>query len=87
MEPAPHVGQGFSPLDEELVLQPAISITPRQQEHLVHLSSWMPYAQAAKMLECMLGVQVSEATTRRQSEQAGMLGPTGFTGRYASLCY
>lgn len=37
----------------------------------MHLSSWMPFARAAKMLECLLGVQVSEATTRRQTEQAG----------------
>lgn len=73
MGAVPRVGQGFFPLDEELGLPPGSSLTPRQQEHLVHLSSWMPFGRAAKMLECLLGVQVSEATTRRQSEQAGAL--------------
>lgn len=70
MAPAPLVGPGFSPLDEELALLPG-SLTPRQQEHLVHLASWMPVARAAQMLERMLGVQVSEPTVRRQAEEAG----------------
>src|SRR5947208_9777148 len=73
MAPAPRVERGFFPLDEELALPPGTSLTPRQQEHLVHLASWMPFERAAKMLECLLGVQVSEATTRRQAEQAGEL--------------
>jgi hypothetical protein len=73
MGPAPAVGQGFFPLDEELGLQPGLSLTPRQQDHLVHLSSWMPFERAAQMMACLLGVQVSEATTRRHSEQAGAL--------------
>jgi len=67
------VGQDFFPLDEELALPPGSSLTPRQQDHLVHLSSWMPFERAAKMLECLVGVRVSEATTRRQTEQAGAL--------------
>jgi hypothetical protein len=33
----------------------------------------MPFERAAQMLEYLLGVQVSEATTRRQTEQAGEL--------------
>src|SRR5579883_1773840 len=73
MVPVPVVEQGFFPLDEQLALSPGSSLTPRQQEHLVHLASWMPFERAAKMLACLLGVQVSEATTRRQSEQAGAL--------------
>jgi hypothetical protein len=40
----PTCGTGLFPLDEELALLPGISVTPRHQEHLVHLSSWMPYA-------------------------------------------
>ncbi len=71
MGPARRVGQDFFPLDEELGLQPGLSLTPRQQEHLVHLSSWMPFERAAQMMECLLGVQVSEATARRLTEQAG----------------
>src|SRR5579863_3823027 len=60
----------FFPLDEELGLLPG-SLTPTQQDHLVHLGTVMPFAQAGKMLERLLGVQVSEATVRRMTEQAG----------------
>jgi hypothetical protein len=70
MEPVRPAGSGFFPLDEELALLPG-SLTPIQQDHLVHLGAVMPFAQAAKMLETLLGVQVSEATVRRMTEQAG----------------
>ena len=70
MESVPNVRQAFFPLDEELDLQPG-SLTPRQQEHLVHLSLWMPFRRAVKLLEDVTGVQVSEATGRRQTEAAG----------------
>ena len=70
MEPAPGVGRVFFPLDEELALLPG-NLAPRQQEHLVHLAAWMPFARVAQMLERLLGVQVSEETVRRLSEQAG----------------
>ncbi|MEO6892521.1 MAG: ISKra4 family transposase [Ktedonobacteraceae bacterium] len=70
MERARPVGSGFSPLDEELGLL-AGRVTPRQQEHLVHLATWMPFARAAEMLQRVLGVQLSEATVRRLTEQAG----------------
>ncbi|GHO60486.1 hypothetical protein KSB_89610 [Ktedonobacter robiniae] len=46
-------------------------MTSLQHEHVVHLSSYMPFEQAAKMMQRMVGVQVSEATTRRQTQQAG----------------
>jgi Uncharacterised protein family (UPF0236) len=72
MEPAQSVGQVFFPLDEELFLQPG-SLTPKQQEHLAHLSVWMPFERAAQMLEKLLGVQVSELTVRRATERAGAL--------------
>jgi len=72
MGPAQTVGQVFFPLDEELALQSG-SLTPRQQEHLTHLASWMPFARAAQMLEELLGVQVSEPTVRRGTERAGMM--------------
>jgi hypothetical protein len=70
MELVLSAGQDFFPLDEELGLLPG-SLTPRQQEHLVHLSSWMPFERAAKMLEMLVGVQISAATARRQTETAG----------------
>ena len=72
MGPAQTVGQVFFPLDEELALQPG-SLTPRQQEHLAHLATWMPFARAAHMLNLLFGVQVSEPTVRRLTEQAGAL--------------
>jgi hypothetical protein len=72
MEPAQSVGQVFFPLDEELSLQSG-SLTPKQQEHLAHLSVWMPFERAAQMLEELLGVQVSEPTARRTTERAGAL--------------
>src|SRR5581483_5468696 len=70
MEAAQSVGRVFFPLDEELAL-PTGNLAPRQQEHLVHLAAWMPFARVAQMLERLLGVQVSEETVRRYCEQAG----------------
>jgi len=67
---APSVGRVFFPLDDELGLL-AGNLAPRQHEHLVHLAGWMPFAQAARMLERMVGVQVGQETVRRLTEQAG----------------
>jgi len=64
------VGQGFFPLDEELGLLPG-NLTPLQQEHLVHLALWVSFPKAIKLLRRLMGVQVSEATARRQTEGAG----------------
>jgi hypothetical protein len=72
MGPAQAVGQVFFPLDEELALQPG-SLTPRQQEHLAHLATWMPFERAAQMLDRLLGVQVSEPTVRRGTLRVGAL--------------
>src|SRR5215469_12159587 len=55
--PARSAGLVFSPLDEELGLLPG-TLAPRQQEHLVHLASCMPFKQAAWMLGTLLGVQI-----------------------------
>ena len=64
------MGRVFFPLDEELRLLPG-NLAPRQHEHLIHLASWMPFAWAVRTLEHLLGVQVSEETARRLTEQAG----------------
>src|SRR6266581_5729198 len=61
---------GFFPLDEELGLLPG-SLTPLQQEHLVHLALWVSFPKAVKLLAQLMGVQVSEATARRHTEEAG----------------
>jgi len=69
------VGWVFFPLDEQLALVPG-SLTPTQEEHLVRLATWMPFACAGQMLQALTGVQVSEATVRRHTEQAGQIYET-----------
>jgi hypothetical protein len=60
----------FFPLDEELELLPS-KLAPRQYEHLVHLSCFMPFDKAAQMMEEMVSVQTNEETVRRLTEQVG----------------
>lgn len=72
MEPVRTVGRVFFPLDEELALLPG-SLTPKYQEHLAHLGSWMPFERAREMLHSLLGIQISEPTARRGTERAGAL--------------
>jgi hypothetical protein len=64
------VGWAFFPLDEQLGLL-AGGLTPRAEETLVRLASWMPFAAAQQLLEELLGVQVSKATARRATEACG----------------
>lgn len=70
MESAPPAKVGFFPLDEQLELQPG-SLSPHSQEQLVHLAIWMPFRRAVQMLGRLTGVQISEATARRQTYQIG----------------
>lgn len=72
MEPVPSVERGFFPLDEELALLPG-TLAPGVQEHLTHLATWMPFRRAAQMLTRLVGVQLSEATIRRQTEAVGAI--------------
>jgi hypothetical protein len=46
-------------------------LTPRLQESLVRLGTWMPFRRATQELNHFTGVRVSEATARRLTEQAG----------------
>lgn len=46
-------------------------LTPRLQERLVRLGTWMPLAPAAAALAFLTGVTVSAATVRRTTERAG----------------
>jgi hypothetical protein len=64
------VEPGFSPLDEQLGLQPG-SLTPLQLQHLVHFASLHSFGQAAKLLTEQHGVQVSASTAPRQTEELG----------------
>jgi hypothetical protein len=73
MAPALSVGSAFFPLDEELGLLSG-GLTPRAEETLVRLSTWMPYESARELLEDLLGVQVSKATARRATLHTGQAG-------------
>jgi hypothetical protein len=42
------------------------NLASRQQEHLVHLASWMPFDKAAQMIEELLGVQTNQETVRQR---------------------
>ena len=57
-------GRLFSRLYEQLGLL-AGGVTPRAEELLARLASWMPYAPAQELLEELVGVRVSKATARR----------------------
>jgi hypothetical protein len=70
MGPALRVGWAFFPLDEELGLVSG-GLTPRGEEMLVRLSTWMPYASAGELLEDLLGMRVSKATARRATLATG----------------
>jgi hypothetical protein len=70
MEFVRNAGRAFSPLDKELELLNG-ELTPRLQESVVRLSTWMPFGRAAKELRYFTRVEVSEATARRITEGAG----------------
>lgn len=70
MEYVRNAGRAFSPLDKELGLLNG-ELTPRLQESLVRLSTWMPFGRASKELKYFTRVEVSEATARRITEGAG----------------
>jgi hypothetical protein len=64
------VGAGFSPLDEELGLLPG-RLSPRLQESLARLGTWMPFGRAAAELAWFTRTSVSEASAARCAEAAG----------------
>jgi hypothetical protein len=70
MRVARAVAPGFSPLDEELGLLPG-KLTPRLEQSVVRMGTWMPFGRAAAELEYLLGVKLSEARVRRLTEKAG----------------
>ena len=70
MAPAPNVGWAFFPLDEQLGLSSG-SLTPRGEETLVRLATWMPFEPARDLLQDLLGIQVSKATARRATLGTG----------------
>lgn len=70
MAPARTVGRAFFPLDEQLGLD-AAGVTPRGQEALVRLATWMSFEHACELLSDLLGIQVSASSSRRFTYQAG----------------
>src|SRR5579872_1879814 len=70
MAAAQPVGWAFFPLDEQLGLLSG-GLTPRAEETLVRLASWMPFEQAEELLEDLVGIQVSKASARRATLQTG----------------
>jgi len=63
--------KGHFPPDKQLALLPD-RLTPLLQDQLTHLGTWMPFAKAARLLECLTHTQVSEATAQRQTETIGL---------------
>src|SRR2546421_12939395 len=70
MGPVLPVGEAFFPLDEQLGLL-AGGVTPRAEETLVRLASWMPFASAQELLQDRLGGRGSKATARRATLATG----------------
>src|SRR5215472_14313255 len=70
MAPVLRVGSAFFPLDEQLGLLGG-GLTPRGEEMLARLSTWMPYECAREVLQDLVGVRVSKATARRATLSTG----------------
>lgn len=64
--------QLFPRLYRELKLERS-GLTPHVHECLVRLGAWMPFVHAAEEVQAILGVQVSQSTVRRLTEEAGKL--------------
>ena len=60
----------FSRLYEELGLLSG-GLTPRGEELLARLASWMPFEQARELLQDLVGLRVSKATARRATLATG----------------
>src|SRR5262245_13606217 len=59
------------PLDKHLALLPG-RLTPLLQDHLTHLSCWMPFAKAAALLTSFTHTSTSESTAQRLTETIGL---------------
>jgi hypothetical protein len=68
---APPVRWAFFPLDEQLGLRPKVGFTPKVEEGMARLGTWMPFRAAQRELAFFLGVEVAEASVRQLTEQAG----------------
>jgi hypothetical protein len=68
---APPARWAFFPLDEELGLRPKVGFTPKVEEGMARLGTWMPFRAAQRELAFFLRVEVAEASVRDLTEQAG----------------
>src|SRR5205823_4885492 len=68
---APPVRWAFFPLDEQLGLRPKVGFTPKVEEGMARLGTWMPFRAAQRELTFFLGVEAAEASVRQITEQAG----------------
>src|SRR5438132_12314479 len=68
---APPARWAFFPLDEELELRPKVGFTPKVEEGMARLGTWMPFRAAQRELAFFLGVDVAEATVQQLTELAG----------------
>ena len=84
MGPALRVGWAFFPLDEELGLVSG-GLTPRGEEMLVRLSTWMPYQCARELLSDLQGMRVSKATARRVTMATGQAALAGWEAQVEQL--
>jgi hypothetical protein len=71
MATVPPVRWAFFPLDEQLGLRSKVGFTPKVEEGMARLGTWMPFRAAQRELAFFLGVDVAEATERQLTEQAG----------------
>lgn len=71
MATVPPVRWAFFPLDEQLGLRAKVGFTPKVEEGMARLGTWMPFRAAQRELAFFLGVEVAEATVRQLTEQAG----------------
>lgn len=68
----PAAGTAFFPLDEQLEL-PSVALLPHAHQSLVRLGTSLPFAQAVKELQALLGIRISEASARRWTLRAGQI--------------
>lgn len=66
------VGTVCFPLEKEWGVTSS-DLTPRAQEGLVRLATWMPDAKAAHVLERVIGVHARTASARRTTVHTGLL--------------
>lgn len=84
MPGAPPVAPAFSPLDEELALEPGTYV-PFVHASIVRLGTWLPFERVPAVLGHFTQVSVSPETVRRLTERAGAALEAAETAAVAAL--